>query len=81
MEKNPVNIWHSPTKDLSLSQSVNSLFCLTSVSQVSPWPAVSWATVLSQTPKRVVSTPATVPAGNNSGSKGKDDVPKDRKVG
>ncbi|CAI5787013.1 Ribosomal_L7Ae domain-containing protein [Podarcis lilfordi] len=63
---------HFPARPLSSSSDPG-------VSQVSPWPAVSWATVLSQAPKRVVSTPATVSAGNNSGSKGEDDVPKDRK--
>ncbi|XP_034955829.1 selenocysteine insertion sequence-binding protein 2 isoform X2 [Zootoca vivipara] len=63
---------HFPARPLSSSSDPG-------VPQVSPWPAVSWATVLSQAPKRVVSTPVTVPAGNNSGSKGEDDVPKDHK--
>ncbi|XP_033020050.1 selenocysteine insertion sequence-binding protein 2 isoform X2 [Lacerta agilis] len=63
---------HFPARPLSASSDPG-------VPQVSPWPAVSWATVLSQTPKRLVSTPATVSTGNNSGSKGEDHVPKDHK--
>ncbi|XP_061481923.1 selenocysteine insertion sequence-binding protein 2 isoform X2 [Rhineura floridana] len=42
---------------------------------------MSWATVLSQTPKRVVSTPATVLASNHSSSKGKDIFPEALKSG
>ncbi|XP_015746216.2 selenocysteine insertion sequence-binding protein 2 isoform X2 [Python bivittatus] len=40
---------------------------------------LSWATMLSQTPKKVVSVPASVLASNHSGSKKTDNVPEDYK--
>ncbi|XP_062985511.1 selenocysteine insertion sequence-binding protein 2 isoform X2 [Elgaria multicarinata webbii] len=67
---------HFPARPLSSSSDPG-------VSQVCPGffteAPVSWATVLSQTPKRVVSTPAAVLTSNHSGSKGKDGTPEDCK--
>ncbi|XP_026529919.1 selenocysteine insertion sequence-binding protein 2 isoform X1 [Notechis scutatus] len=40
---------------------------------------LSWATVLSQTPKKVVSVPTSILASNHSGSKKTDNVPEDYK--
>nr|XP_056704513.1 selenocysteine insertion sequence-binding protein 2 [Euleptes europaea] len=40
---------------------------------------VSWATVLSQAPKRIILLPSSVLASSHSGSEGKDGVPEDHK--
>ncbi|XP_063151315.1 selenocysteine insertion sequence-binding protein 2 isoform X2 [Candoia aspera] len=67
---------HFPTRPLSSSSDPGVPQAHSGLFTESP---LSWATVLSQTPKKVVSVPASVLASNHSGSKKTDNVPEDYK--